>query len=278
VATTALLAVAALIAGCRKKPAPPIPTEKALIVKVTRAPALAELQPAAAPVRAVSWGEVYRAVERKADFRWSGSFDGLATQRDGAVGVRRSDDDATRFAFAADLLEGDVPTIAWLCAAFPAERAPDRCAERLLRLVVDDGVLFAFVPGHRADVSLLEVIDGASHVTTVAGLADARIVSLSGRPVVLVTSRWARGPGWTGTDVIAFLPRPALHRAGELHLEEIDGRDAARATYWFGALEASDVLRVKGRRSVRDRSSDAELSGADVDETWALDGDRLVKR
>lgn len=274
----ALATLAASNVGCRKPPAP-IPTEKALVVKVARAPGLAELLPAVAPIREISWGEVYQVVERRPDFAWSGYFDGKAAQRSSAIGVRRSVEDAPRFAFAADLLEGDLPTVAWLCAAFPAGRAPERCADRLLRLVVDDGVLFAYVPGYRAEQPLLEVVDGAAHTVSVPGLSDARIASIAGRAIVLATSRWGREPTWTGTDLIVFLPRPALQRAGEIHLEELDGRDAARATYWLGAIEiANDALRVRGRRSVRDRVTDVEQSGSDVDETWALEGDRLVRR
>jgi hypothetical protein len=278
-ALAALEALAALAAlGCRKKP-PPVATEKALVVKVARAPGLAELTPTSTAIRPVTWGEVYQERARTPDFHWSGVFDGHSDQRVGAIEVTRSAEDASRFAFQADLLEGDVPTRAWLCAQLPAKSAPARCADRLLRLVVADGVLFAYAPSWRVETPLIELVDGAAHTVSLPAISDARVVAIAGRPLALVTSHWGRGAAWTGTDVIAFLPRPALQRAGELHLDEIDGRDGTRATYWFGALEVrADALRVQGRRSVRDRRTDLEISGEVVDETWALEGDRLVKR
>lgn len=274
-----VLVLAALAAlGCRKKPAP-IATEKALVVKVARAPGLAELDAQGPSIRPVSWGEVYQERARRQDFRWSGVFDGRSEQRVGVVEMTGSAGDPSRFGFAADLLEGDVPTRAWLCAHLPAASAPARCDFRLRRLVVADGVLFAYAPSWRAEAPLLELVDGVVHIASLPAISEARVVAIAGRPLVLVTSHWGRGAAWTGTDVIAFLPRPALQRAGEIHLDEIDGRDGARATYWFGALEAgADALRVQGRRSVRDRRTDLEVSGEVVDETWRLEGDRLVKR
>ncbi len=283
IALAALASLAALSAlsalGCRKKPPLAVVTEKALVVKVARAPGIVELDKEGTSIRPVSWGEVYQARDRKPTFRWNGMFEGHPLQRDGVVEVTRSAEDASRFAFTPDLLEGDVPTRAWLCAQLPAASAPARCADRLLRLVVSDGVLFAYAPTWRSETPLIELVDGAVHTASLPAISEVRVIALAGRAITLVTTHWWRDAAWTGTDVVAFLPRPALQRAGELHLEEIDGRDGARATYWLGALEVeADALHVQGRRSVRDRRTDVELSGALVDERWQLDGERLVKR
>ena len=70
-----------------------------------------------------------------------------------------------------------------------------------------------------------------------------------------------------------------VKRAGEISLSETDARDPARVMYWLGKLEIlSDGLRVTGRRSVRNRQSNEELSGTDVDERWKLGADGMLAK
>lgn len=266
-------------AGCRKAP-PPIATEKARVVRVGVAPALAE--PAASSVagRALSWGEVYQAGSTRADFHWQGMFEGRREQRVGLVELARTKADAPRFGFEPDLLEADVPTSAWLCAQLKGSAIPrEACADRLLRIVPADGVMIAFVPTWRGDSPLLELREGAVHEIALPAISRAQVVSLDKRPAVLLWSHWSRGRDWTGSELVVLLPSPPLQRAGQLSLGETDARDAARVTYFRGALEIlADGLRVSGRRSVRDRRTDVELSGTEVDERWGLGADGKLQR
>ena len=277
----ALVVTALSASGCRKTRGF-IPTEKLLVTRIAVAPALAEPRPDARAVRTLSWGDVVPS--RARGCRTSSGPDrsaGQLEERTGLVEVIRRPGDTPRFAFASDVLEADVPTSAWLCSKM-TDRAspPGACAEQLLRTVGTENTLLAFIPTWQPDSPLAELVDGAVHETTVPALSEVRVVAIDKRPVVLAWSHWIRGREWTGSTLVVLLLSPPLHRAGEISLTETDARDPGRVTYWLGGLEIlDDSLRVTGRRSRRDRISNEEISGENVEERWGLSEDgKLTKR
>ena len=276
----ALISLALAATGCRKTRGF-VPTEKLMVTRVAVAPALAEPQPTARAIRTLTWGEAYQPRARQPDFKWSGAFGGQLEQRTGLIEVTRRPADARRFAFAADLLEADVPTSAWLCSKIPLRSlSPGACADQLLRTVATESALVAYVPTWDADSPIAELVDGAVHPSTIPALSDLRVVALDKRPVVLAWSHWIRAREWTGSSLLVLLLSPPLQRAGEISLTETDARDPARVSYWLGHLEIlDDGLHVTGRRSVKNGQSSEEISGANVDERWAIGGDgKLIKR
>ncbi|MCC6528247.1 MAG: hypothetical protein IT373_36720 [Polyangiaceae bacterium] len=259
-----------------------IATEKLLVTKVAAAPALSEPLPRANADRAVTWGEAYFVRARRPELEWVGQFEGRLERRTGLVELVRTATDAPRFGFDADFLEADVPTAAWLCPRMALGRAVSTsdCADRLRRTVATESTLLAYVPCWQSDCPIAELLAGVVHGATVPALSEVRIVALDERPIVLAWSHWSRSREWTGQSLVVMRLAPPLERAGEISLSETDARDPAGVVYWLGRLEIrADGLRVTGRRSVRDRISNRELSGTDVDERFGLGADgKLEKR
>lgn len=270
------------LAAC--KPAPQkgaIPTERLLVTKVALAPALAEARATSVADRTARWGEAYLSRGRQPDFAWMGEFDGHFAKRTGLVEVARTVDDASRFAFLDDFLEADLPTTSWLCERMtmaPAHRAS--CAASLLRTVPEGGALVAHVPGWRSDCPIAALKGGVVSSAALPAISDLRVAALDKRPVILVHSHWIKSREHTGSDLVVLLVDPPLARAGELRLTETDPGGPGQVTYVQAKVTVEEsALRLQGRRSVRDRVSNKELSGADVDERWGLGADgKLVRR
>jgi hypothetical protein len=276
----AAIVTAIVTGGCRKTTGV-VPTERLQVTKVALGPALVAPDHLASAQRHLTWGEAYEARARQPDFHWKGLFEGQLEERTGLVELVRGPDDASRFAFEADLLEADVPTRPWLCARMTlGSLPPDACARRLYRTVAADRILLAFIPSWDTTSRVAELFDGTMHETTIPALSELRIVSIDNRTVALAWSHWIRSPQWTGASVVVLHVSPPLERAGEISVAETDARDPAKVAYWLGTLKiADDGLRITGRRSVRDRESNDEISGTDVDDRWALGADgKLVKR
>ncbi|MBI4957799.1 MAG: hypothetical protein HY908_37685 [Myxococcales bacterium] len=259
-----------------------VATEKLLVTRVASAPALSEPLPRANADRAVTWGEAYFVRARRPELAWAGQFEGRIEQRTGLVELVRTATDAPRFAFDADFLEADVPTAAWLCPRMALGRSvsASECADRLRRTVATESTLLAYVPCWQPDCPIAELEAGVVHGSTVPALSEVRVVALDERPIVLAWSHWIRSRQWTGESLVVMRLAPPLERVGEISLSETDARDPNGVVYFLGRLEIlADGLRVTGRRSVRDRISNRELSGADVDERFGLGADgKLEKR
>jgi hypothetical protein len=230
--------------------------------------------------RALHRGDVFLPRRRLPEFAWEGRMDGEPMQRAGAVEGARSRVDSPTFVFASDFLEAEVPTAEWLCSKVgnPTFGAP--CADSLLRTVVSKGTLVAHVMCLTPACPVLELHDGAVTSTTVPAPSASRVVSLAGRPVLLVWSNWVRSPDWTGGQLVVMLTSPPLRKAGEIPLHEVDARGAAQVVNRLGTPSVEpDRLRFTGTRSVFDRSSGKELSSVPIDETYALSpGGELVRK
>jgi hypothetical protein len=175
------------------------------------------------------------------------------------------------------MIEADVPASAWLCSQM--DKPPEACSDSLLRTVATSNALLAYVPCWQSECPVLELSNGVLTRRTMPMLSELRIVTLADRPLVLAWTHWIRSPQWTGGSVTALHVSPPLQPAGELPLFETDARTVDSPTYWFGAIEVEEaVLRLRGRRSTRDRQTGKELSGTDVDEQWVLGTDgKLTK-
>lgn len=277
-------AALALVALAACKPAPQsaaIPTERVLVTKVALAPALAEARASSVADRTVRWGEAYLVRGRQAEFAWSGEFDGHFAKRVGLVEAARNAAGASRFAFLDDFLEADLPTSSWLCERMTMA-APHRasCAASLLRTVPEGGALVAHVPCWRADCPVAELKGGVVTSAALPAVSDLRVVALDKRPVILAHSHWIQSREHTGSDLVVLLVDPPLGRAGALRVAETEPASPGQVTYWQGKVTVEEAaLHLVGRRSVRDRVSSQELSGADVDERWAIgEGGKLVKK
>jgi hypothetical protein len=267
------------VAACRPKPEP-IPTERLLITKIALAPALSQPHAFMVSDRAARWGEVFQVRGRQPEHAWKGQFDGRLTERKGLVELGRTPSDTSRFAFAEDFLEADVPTTSWLCAHVtmaPAHAAS--CAGSLLRTVAAESTLLAYLPCWRADCPVAELRGGAVTQATLPALSDLRVVAIDGRPIVLATTHTAEGLTRSATDVVVLLLDPPLQRAGALRLDETDATAPDRVTYRLARLAVEGAaLRVTGRVSQRDRVGNQERSGVEVDERWAVGADGKLSR
>ena len=276
----ALLGALLALMGC-KKPREVIPTERVLVVKVAAAPALTEVSPTMNADAVVRWGEAYSSQGRRADFRWEGLFEERKTRRQGLHEVRRRPQDPPRFAFEEDLLPAELPTPGWLCAKMSlGSMSAAECASSLLRTVPSESALLAHVPCWKSDCPMALFQGAAVSRASVPGLTEVRVVALDKRPVVLSWSHWVRSPEQTGSELVVWLLDPPLARAGAIALSETDARSPGKVEYFLSALSiGEDEIQVHGRRSVRDRPSNRELSGVDVHERWGLGADgKLVKR
>lgn len=252
----------ALATGCRGRG---IPTERAVVVRVAAAPGLSDPSASAMVDRVVRWGEVYRPGGAR-DLTWTGSFAMQTVTRVGFTELRRSFEDAPRYAATADLLEADVPTPSWLCGelALDAELAAS-CEGSLRRLVPTETTLVAFVPCWREACPILALDAGRVTRATLPGLSDARVVSVGGKPVVLARSNWQRSRAETGSDLVALAVSPPLARLGEIHLDRTDARDPTKVVYEHARASVVDgALVVEGRRATRDRVTNEEIAGEAV--------------
>ena len=253
------------------------------MAKAPTVPSLLTAAPDARLGHTVYWGEAHTVLRTLGDFEWKGPFEGWPHDRKGLAETVTAPAEGSEWVFPADFLEADLPTAAWLCARLggrPAGAAADSCVKTLRRSVASPGTLLAYTPCWKDDCPLAELKDGRVTVTTLPALSEVRVVPFKDGPVVLAWSYVTRSPTWIQGRLVVLTLEPPLTRAAEIALSEVDERDPTKVLYWLGALEIlDDGVRVRGRRSVKDRASNRELSGSDVDERWTSGaGGLFVKR
>jgi hypothetical protein len=275
-----VIAALTLTAGEACKHSEHIPTERLMVVKVAAAPSLSKPDPFAAALGTVRRGEAFRVRSKLPEVKWSGLFDGRLQERLGLLEASRRPLDRDSFVFVDDFMESDIPTSAWLCAHMKAPAADGApCADTLLRTIATSNTLLAYVPCWQSECPIASLSGGVLTHATIPMLSEVRVVTLSGQPLVLAWSHWARSPQWTGGSVLAMQVSPPLRPAGEIPLFETDARNPDSATIWIGAIDfGEEALRLRGRRSVRNRQTGKELSGTDIDERWVMGQDGNLTR
>lgn len=278
----ALVFVAVASSGCKSTAlSPPVHTEKVRVVAVDVAPALPEAEDDEPAAAFLHRGDVVQTQRELARLAWHGQLEGSPAKRDAEVlEIKRAHRGALVYGFANDFVEATAPVTAHYCRNVPKELsfAGQRCDDVVQRLLLGGDASLAFVPCGSGKCPLARAAGATVVWTAIDGLSDLHLRKLGGRDVLIATVRWVRTTSKTGGSLLVLSPAAGLPKLGEVQLDEIDS-SGPRVLNRLGAISfGPDTLSFKGTRREVEASTGKELTSAVVDETFALDGDRLVRR
>lgn len=275
------VALACVALSACKSPAPPVPHEKVRVVAVDVAPALPEAEDDEPAAVFLHRGDVVQSQRELARLAWHGQVEGREAKRDATVlELKRAHRGALLYGFEQDFADASVPTTAHYCGAAPKELSffGQRCDDVVQRLLLGGGASLAYSPCGADRCPVARADGGVVVWTTIDGLSELHLRKLGGRDVLIAMVRWVRTTSKTGGALLVLAPTAGLPRLGEVQLDEIDSSGPRVLNRLGAASFGESTISFKGTRREIDAATGRELSSAQIDETFALDGDRLVRR
>jgi hypothetical protein len=261
--TTLFCSIILLSIGCGA------PQEARRRVSAERSPLLPEPEDDERPIATLHAGDLVEVVPgHPLTLDWKGPLDGPLAERHGELlTVRRANGFATGFVFASDLGETvKVPASAWLCKRMGG---PPECAERLHRSLRGD-LLLAWDPCSVGACSVAAVRNRQVATVAIEGLSDLTPATIDGQEVLLATTRWVKGPAWTGATTWVYRVGDTLKPALHVETEELDARHPP-AVHRLGTLAVENgVLTFRGSRREIAPSDGAVIATRTLVETYRL--------
>lgn len=269
-------------AGCRQAPpAPAVPTEKLFVVQTDTSPALPEAEDDEPAAAVLHRGDVMEVQRKLPKLRWSGLVEGEKVSREAEViELKLSPRGALLYGFASDVAEATVPTTAHYCSSAPKEArfAGQRCVDVLQRTKISSDLSIAYFPCSAGKCPVARAQGSKVDWTTIDGLADLHVRKLGGRDVLVGLVRWVKNQAQTGGSLVVLDVAAGLPSLGEVKLDEVDSSTPRVLNRLGQVVFGATTITFRGARREIDAATGKEFSSTPVEETWALDGTKLVRR
>lgn len=280
--TGAVVALGTLVsasAACQRQA---VPLEPALVVSASQGPGLRRPGSHAASERDVHQGDVLHLRGRDEPFTWSGLVEGQQVRRDGpTLVVAHTPQDDEFWVFASDVREGvNAAPSSFVCSHLgPLRWLRVPCADALVRRLTLAGDSVGFIPCDERRCPL--VVAGPSGVfkTSIDGLVDVRAVHIRKWDYLIASSRWSRGPGHTGTELVVLLAGGGLRRIATIPVAEEDARDPEHARSLAAQWQVTgEGIRVQGKPASRAAKEGRQRVPETLDEMWFVTSEGDLKR